>query len=92
MIAYGKYQKHSPFQLLIGVQEIYYMLSTGSSLREAPSGYLANSSSEIFGKYKLFIKWFVKNLRNEICIIFAGQYSCWNSWLIDLFGGNLFML
>lgn len=56
MIAYGKYQKHSPFQLLIGVQEVYYMLSTGSSLREAPSGYLANSSSEIFGKYKLFIK------------------------------------
>ena len=56
MIACGKYQKHSPFQLLIGVQEVYYMLSTGSSLREAPSGYLAYSSSEIFGKYKLFIK------------------------------------
>ena len=47
MIAYGKYQKHSPFQLLIGVQEVYYMLSTGSSLREAPSGYLANSSSDV---------------------------------------------
>ena len=31
--------------------------------------------------------------RSEIyTVIFAGQYNCWNSWLIDLFGGSLFML
>ena len=32
MVAFAKYQKHSPFQLLSCAQEVYYMLSIGSSL------------------------------------------------------------
>lgn len=50
MITCGKYQKHSPFQLLICVQEVYYMPCTGVSLGKAPSGHMAYSSSEIFEK------------------------------------------